>query len=181
VALAALTSCHMEGRSRRAQEFLTELAPLTLGETVEHARAVVPGLRVYHAGERWTVELRPDSARPLLAGVIVTPNPAAGDSAPPDAVVESVEFLLTPAQATKLRERTTALLGAPTSLACAGRSISETDSVIEWGRTARGGVLFTVPYRRLNGESPVARLFVYSSRWDPSRMLSGYGVRTCDD
>ena len=115
------------------------------------------------------------------AGVDATVDDVHRASGDPDAVVESVEFLLTPAQAAKLRERTTALLGAPTSLACAGRSISETDSVIEWGRTARGGVLFTVPYRRLNGEPPVARLFVYSSRWDPSRMLSGYGVRTCDD
>jgi hypothetical protein len=41
-------------------------------------------------------------------------------------------------------------------------------------------VLFTIPYRRLNGDPPVARLFVYTSSWNPSRMLSGYGIRTCD-
>ncbi|HEY2027235.1 MAG TPA: hypothetical protein VGG78_09505 [Gemmatimonadaceae bacterium] len=171
----------MEGRSKRAQALLTELAPLTLGETLEQARSAVPGLRVHHAGDQWTLELAPDTARPLLAGVIVTPNPAQGDSASGDAVVESVEFLLTPAQALRLRAHTLALLGEPTSLACAGRSISETDSVIEWERNQRGGVLFTTPQRRLNGEPVVARLFVYSSSWDPRRALSGYGIRTCDD
>jgi hypothetical protein len=181
LALLALTGCRIEGRSRRVQELLAELSPLTLGETLGQARSAVPGLRVQHPGDRWMIELEPDSARPLLAGVIVAPNPAEGDSASPDAVVESVEFLLTSAQALRLRARTLALLGEPTSVACAGRSISETDSVIEWARNPRGGVLFTSPYRRLNGEPSVARLFVYSSRWDPRRALSGYGIRTCDD
>lgn len=179
-ACISLAGCRMEGHSARAQQLLTELSPLTLAQPLREARRSVPILRVHHAGERWTMQLRPDSARPLLAGVIVTPNPAAGDSASPDAMVESVEFLLTPTQAIQLRARTTSLLGAPTSLACAGHSISETDSVIIWARDVRGGVLMTIPHRRLSDEPAIARLYVYASGWNPQRALSGFGVMTCD-
>jgi len=180
VACALLAGCRVEGHSARAQQLLSELTPITLAQPLSEARQAVPGLHVHHPGDRWTQQFTPDPARPLLAGVIVAPNPAAGDSASPDAVVASVEFLLTPVQAATLRARTTTLLGEPTSLACAGRSVSETDSVITWARDVRGGVLMTVPHRRLAGEPSVARLFVYGSEWNPQRALSGYGVMTCD-
>ena len=180
VMCGALSGCRMEGHSARAQELLGELTPVMLAQPLSEARQVVPGLRVHHPGDRWTLQVAPDPTRPTLAGVIVAPNPPAGDSAAPDALVASVEFLLTPGQAATLRARTTSLLGAPTSLACAGRSVSETDSVITWARDVRGGVLMTVPHRRLAGEPSVARLFVYGSGWDPQRALSGYGVMTCD-
>ena len=177
---AALAGCHMEGHSARAQRLLSELSPLTLAQPLGDARRRVPALRVHHAGERWTTTLRPDSLHPLLAGVIVSPNPAAGESASADAIVESVEFLLTPTQASEIRHRAISLLGEPTSIACAGRSISETDSVITWSRDVRGGVLLTIPHRRLSGEPATARLFVYTTSWNPHRALSGYGVMTCD-
>ena len=172
--------CRVEGHSARAQELLGELSPIMLAQPLSEARQSVPALRVHHPGDRWMLQFAPDSARPLLAGVIVAPNPAVGDSASPDAVVASVEFLLTPAQAASLRARTSKLLGDPTSLACAGRSVSETDSVITWARDVRGGVLMTVPHTRLPGVPSVARLFVYDSQWNPQRALSGYGVMTCD-
>jgi hypothetical protein len=175
-----LASCRVEGHSSRAQQLLAELTPITLTQPLLDARRVLPALRVHHSGDRWTTQFSPDSARPFLAGVIVTPNPAAGDSVSPDAVVEGVEFLLTPTQARTLRARTTSLLGEPTSLACAGRSVSETDSVITWARDVRGGVLLTMPQQRLSGEPAVARLFVYASGWNPQRALSGYGVMTCE-
>lgn len=181
VLFATLGGCHLEGRSARAQELLSELAPITLSQSLAQAREAVPALRVHHAGERWTTQFQPDSSRPFLAGVIVNPSPTAGDSASPDAGVEGVEFLLTPAQAAALRARATALLGAPTSLACAGTSISETDSVIDWARDIRGGVLLTIPHRRLSGEPSTARLFFYTSGWDPHRAISGYGVMSCDE
>jgi hypothetical protein len=177
---AVLVGCRLEGHSARAQELLGELSPIMLAQPLSEARQSVPGLRVHHPGDRWAMQFAPDSARPLLAGVIVAPNPAAGDSASADAVVASVEFLLTPSQATALRARTTTLLGEPTSLECAGRSISETDSVITWARDVRGGVLMTVPNQRLAGEPSVARLFVYGSEWNPQRALSGYGVMACE-
>jgi hypothetical protein len=180
-ACAVLAGCHVEGRSARAQQLLSELSPLRLTQTVEQARAAVPSLRVHHPGERWSTRFHPDPTRPFLAGVIANPSPAAGDSASPDADVEGVEFLLTVAQATEIRARTTALLGPPTSLACAGTSLSETDSVVDWARDVRGGVLLTLPHRRLNGEPPVARLFFYSTGWNPRRAISGYGVMPCDE
>jgi hypothetical protein len=177
---AVLAGCRMEGHSARAQALLGELTPVMLAQPLSEARQAVPGLRVHHPGDRWAMQFEPDPERPLLAGVIVAPNPAADDSAAPDAVVASVEFLLTPGQAATLRARTTSLLGEPTTLECAGRSISETDSVITWARDIRGGVLMTLPQRRLAGEPSVARLFVYGSEWNPQRALSGYGVMTCD-
>jgi hypothetical protein len=176
----ALAGCRVDGHSARAQQLLGELTPITLAQPLHQARRLVPALRVHHPGDRWSMQFSPDSAKPMMAGVIVAPNPAAGDSASSDAVVASVEFLLTPAQATALRARTTTLLGEPTSLTCAGRSVSETDSVITWARDVRGGALMTVPYRRLEGEPAVARLFVYGSEWNPQRALSGYGVMACD-
>ena len=175
-----LVGCRLEGHSARAQELLGELTPVMLAEPLYDARQAVPGLRVHHPGDRWAIQIEPDPARPLLAGVIVAPNPAAGDSAAADAVVASVEFLLTPSQAATLRARTTTLLGEPTSLDCAGRSISETDSVITWARDVRGGVLMTIPHHRAAGEPSVARLFVYGSEWNPRRALSGYGVMACE-
>ena len=175
-----IAGCRVEGHSARAQMLLAELSPITLAQPLSEARQAVPGLRVHHPGDRWAMQFAPDPARPMLAGVIVAPNPAAGDSASPDAVVASVEFLLTPVQAATLRARTTTLLGDPTSLTCAGRSISETDSVITWSRDVRGGVLMTVPHTRLAGEPSVARLFVYGSEWNPQRALSGYGVMACE-
>jgi hypothetical protein len=179
-ACGALAGCRLEGHSARAQLLLNELSPIMLAQPLSEARQLVPGLRVHHPGDRWTLQFAPDTARPRLAGVLVEPNPAAGDSASADAVVAGVEFLLTPAQAATLRARTTALLGDPTSLACAGRSVSETDSVITWARDVRGGVLMTTPHKRLAGDPAVARLFVYGSAWNPRRALSGYGVMTCD-
>ena len=176
----AMLGCRLEGHSARAQELLGELSPIMLAQPLYEARQAVPGLRVHHPGDRWAMQFAPDPARPMLAGVIVAPNPAAGDSASPDAVVASVEFLLTPVQAATLRARTTSLLGDPTSMSCAGRSISETDSVISWARDVRGGVLMTVPHTRLAGEPSVARFFVYGSEWNPQRALSGYGVMTCE-
>jgi hypothetical protein len=175
-----LVGCRMEGHSARAQTLLGELTPIMLSQPLYEARQAVPGLRVHHPGDRWMMQFAPDSARPRLAGVIVAPRRMRGESALPDAVVASVESLLTPVQAATLRARTTTLLGDPTSLACAGRSVSETDSVITWARDVRGGVLMTMPHRRLTGEPSVARLFVYGSEWNPQRALSGYGVMSCD-
>ena len=179
--LSVSMGCHMEGRSARAQRLLSELAPLSLGEPLSHAEAAVPGLRVRHPSDRWSESVVIDSGGVALAGVTVSPPPADGDEGAPSAYVQSVQFVLSAPQASRLRLRAEKLFGAPHQVTCAGRSIAETDSVVLWPRDVRGGVLIAYPARRLEGERSIARLIIYGTGWDPTRAMSGFGVMSCPD
>lgn len=178
--MAPLTACHIEGRSRRAEQLLGELAPaLRLGESLADARSAMPTLGVRHPGDSPNMYEAKDSEPPRAVAVVVWPGPAAGEHASPDAIVEAVEFVMSPAVAGKLRQHVSRLFGTPVQSTCAGRSLEQTDMVVVWDLGRRGGVLLTFPEQRPDGVAPTSRLFIHTGGWEPARSLSGFGQRSC--
>jgi len=178
VALAA--GCHLEGRSRRAEHLLGELAPaLRLGGSLVDARRAMPSLGVRHPGDSPNMYTASDSEPPRAVAVVVWPGPASGEHASPSALVEAVELVMSPEVAAKLRQHVTDLFGSPVQSTCAGPSLEQTDVVVGWELGRRGGVLLTFPERRPEGVVPTSRLFIYTGGWEPARSLSGFGQASC--
>ena len=178
--MAAVTGCHFEGRSRRAEQLLHELAPdLRLGEPLADARRAMPTLGVRHPGDSPNMYTASDSEPPRAVAVVVWPGPAFGERASPRALVEAVELVMSPTAAAKLRPHVNRLFGLPVQSTCAGQSLEQTDIVVVWELGRRGGVLLTFPERRPEGVVPTSRLFVYTGGWEPARSLSGFGQASC--
>ncbi len=174
------TGCRLEGRSRRAERLLAELAPqLRFGEQLSAARRDIPGLDVRHPGDSVNMYTVRDSGPPRPVAVVVWPRPGVGEHASPDAVVQGVELVMSPEVASRLQQRVTELFGAPPDSTCAGPMIAQTDLVLVWTRGRRGGALLTIPERRPDGVVPTSRLFIYTGGWDPSRSISGYAHASC--
>jgi hypothetical protein len=180
IMIAPCTACHVEGRSRRAEQLLGELAPtLRLGESLADARRAVPALGVRHPGDSPNMYEATDSAPPRVVAVVVSPGPLIGEHASPDATVEAVELVMSPAIAAKLRQHVDQLFGTPAQSTCAGQSLEQTDLVDVWDLGRRGGVLLTIPERRPEGIAPTSRLFIYAGGWEPARSMSGFGQASC--
>jgi hypothetical protein len=173
-------ACRTDGRSRRTEQLLAELAPsLKLGQKLVDARRAIPALKVRHPGDPTDLAVPSDTDAPVAVAVLVSPGPQAHEHAAPDATIEGVEFVMTPDVATSMRRHVEEVFHERGEYECAGRSISVTDSVVVWELGRRGGVVLTFPERRPEGEPAVSRMFVYSGTWSPSRSLSGYGVQPC--
>ena len=180
VAVALLAGCHVEGRSRRAERLLAEVAPtLHFGQSLADARRAIPTLGVRHPGDPTNLYLADDSGVPRVVAVIVQPEPAAGEHASSGALVEGVELVTTPEIAAKLRQHITKQFGKASESTCAGQSLEQIDLVMLWDTGGRGGILLTVPERRPDGIVPTSRLFIYTSGWAPDRSLSGFGRPDC--
>jgi hypothetical protein len=178
--MSLLAGCHLEGRSRRAEQLLGELEPaLRLGETLSEARRARPDLGVRHPGDSPNMYIASDSEPPRTVAVVVWPGPALGERASPSAVVEAVELVMSPRVAGQLQHRVTRLFGSPVRSLCAGQSLEQTDRIAVWELGRRGGVLLTFPERRPDDIVPTSRLFIYTSGWHPDRSLSGYGQASC--
>jgi hypothetical protein len=178
--MAPVAGCHIESRSRRAEQLLGELAPsLRLGESLADARRAMPALGVRHPGDSPNMYEANDAAPPRAVAVVVWPGPAVGEHASPDAIVEAVEFVMSPTVAGTLRQHVNQLFGTAVQSTCAGQSLEQTDAVAVWDLGRRGGVLLTFPEQRPDGVAPTSRLFIYTGGWEPARSLSGYGQRSC--
>jgi hypothetical protein len=178
--LAPLVGCHLEGRTRRAERLLGELAPgVRLGQRLTDARRAMPNLEVRHPGDTMDQYTASDSGPPRAVAVVVWPGPALGEHASPDAIVEGVELVMSPNVAAKLKQHITNVLGTPAESTCAGPSIAQTDLVVVWQMGRRGGALLTFPERRPDGVVPTSRLFIYTSGWAPARSISGFGQASC--
>ena len=180
VLAAGLGGCHLEGRSRRVEQLLAELSPgVRLGEPLSDARRAIPALGVRHPGDSPNLYVATGSGLPTMVAVIVWPQPALGEHAAPDALVEGVELVMSPALANQLRAHVTEKFGAPVQSTCAGPTLEQTDRVVEWQVGGRGGALLTFPERRPDGVIPTSRLFIYTSAWEPARAISGFGEASC--
>jgi hypothetical protein len=176
----SVTGCHLEGRSRRAERLLAELAPpLHFGQPLDDAKRAIPGLDVRHPGEWSTIYTATDSEPPRPVALIVWPRPERGGRASESAVVEGVELVMSPGVAARLRQHVDQLFGPPTEATCAGPMIAQTDSVLVWQLGRRGGALLTFPERRPDDVVPISRLFIYSGGWEPARSISGFGQAAC--
>lgn len=177
--ITCVAGCHLEGRSRRAEQLLGELEPtLRLGETLRDARRAHPELGVRHPGDSPNLYTANDSEPPRAVAVVVWPGPALGEHASPNAIVEAVELVMGPRAAGAVHRRVTQLFGPPVSL-CAGQSLEQTDKVTMWQMGRRGGIILTFPERRPDGVEPTSRLFIYTGGWQPERSLSGFGQASC--
>lgn len=180
LATLVLAACRLEGRSSRAERLLSELAPaLTFGERLADARRTIPALRVRHLGDPTDIEIAEPSASPQPVAVVVSPVPPAGQHESPDALVDGVEFVMTPSVAAQLRRHIATLFREPGALVCGGGSIAMTDSIVVWRLDRRGGALLTFPERRPSDAALVSRLFIYTSRWQPAHALSGFDRAIC--
>ena len=178
--LSSALGCHLDGRTRRADRLLSELAPpLHLGQSLADARRAIPGLDVRHPGDSSSMYTATDSEPPRPVALIVWPRPAQGEHAVPGATVEGVELVMSPAVAAAVRKQVVDVFGPPTESTCAGPMIAQTDLVLLWNVGSRGGALLTIPERRPDGVAATARLFIYSGGWEPAQSISGYGTATC--
>jgi hypothetical protein len=179
--LVVLAGCHVEGRSSRAESLLSQLAPsIRLGEPLADARRVLPGIPVRHVSDSANLRTPVPGTTPTLTALIVSPEPDANQHAAPDAAVEGVAFVMSPAAADRLRQQVATVFRSPGAQACAVRSGQSVDSIVVWDLDIRGGALLTFPERRPSGETPTSRLFVYTGAWTPREGLAGYRAMACN-